>query len=61
MGLNMITNDRQYTAAKEKLAILQASSKAPIKKEMPDIIAEATRGQLKEMINEIKGEIKEYE
>ena len=57
----MIISDRQYTAAKEKLAMLQASSKAPIKKGVPDIIAEAAKGQLIEMINEIKGEIKEYE
>ena len=57
----MIISDRQYTAAKEKLAMLQVSSKAPIKKGVPDIIAEATKGQIKEMINEIKGEIKEYE
>ncbi len=57
----MITSDRQYVAAKEKLAMLQASLKAPIKKGVPDIISKATKGQLKEMISEIKEGIKEYE
>jgi len=57
----MITSDRQHMAAKEKLAMLQTSLKAPIKKGVPDIVAKATKGQLKELIKEVRSEIKEYE
>jgi len=57
----MITSDRQYTTAQEKVAMLQTSLKAPIKKGVPEIIAKASKGQLKELISELEAEIKEYD
>jgi len=56
----MITSNRQYKAAQEKLTMLKTSLKAAIKKGIPEIIAKAAKGQLQELISEIEVEIKEY-
>lgn len=56
----MITSDKQYEAAKEQLNMLIQSLSAPVKKDVPLIIAEAGKSQLKELIDEIKKNIDEY-
>ena len=57
----MITSDKQYTATKEKLAMLEESlAKEPVNT-VPDIIRETNEGQLQSLIAEVREEIKEYE
>lgn len=56
----MITSDKQYAAAKEQLKLLMQSLSAPIMKEVPAVIEEAAKSQVKELIAEIKAEIDEY-
>lgn len=56
----MITSDKQYKAAKEQLDMLIKSLSAPLKKDVPLIVVEGARSQLKELIAEIKSNIDEY-
>ena len=56
----MITSNKQYEAAKEKLQMLMQSLLTPTKKEVPEVIAAASRSQIQELIDEIKTNIDEY-
>ena len=51
-------SNRRLSAAKEKLDMLQISLEAPIKSNVPDVIAKATKAQLEELFKEVKNEIK---
>jgi len=57
----MITSDKQFIVAKEKLAMLQESLAKKPAKPVPDIIRETTEGQLQSLIVDVCEEIKEYE
>lgn len=56
----MITSDKQYKAAVAQLEMLSFSLSLPKKKNVPDVVENAARNQLKELINEIKENIDEY-
>ena len=56
----MITSDKQYAAAKEQLARLNASLSSPKKKDVPARIAKAGKAQFLELTDEIQQNIKEY-
>ncbi|MGQ3890152.1 helix-turn-helix domain-containing protein [Legionella sp. CNM-1927-20] len=56
----MITSDRQYEAAREQLKRLQQSLMTPIKKGVPASIAEASKKQTQELMDEIQRDIDEY-
>ena len=56
----MITSDKQYAAAKEQLSMLIQSLSAPVKKDVPALIQEAAKSQIKELIAEIQAKIDEY-
>jgi DNA-binding transcriptional MerR regulator len=56
----MITSDKQYEAAKEQLRMLEQSILIPTKKNVPKLIAQAAKRQIKELIDEIKINIDEY-
>ncbi len=57
----MITSDKQYTAAKEQLAMLKASLSSPKKKDVPALIEKAGKAQLQELIGEIQLSMEEYD
>ncbi len=57
----MITSDRQYAAAKEKLALLEESLVQELDSAVPDIIRETSEGQLQSLVTEVRSEIEEYE
>ena len=57
----MITSDKQYVAAKEKLAMLTGSISSPKKKGVPDFVEQAGKAQLQELITEIQLNVEEYE
>ena len=57
----MITSQKQLTAAKEKVRLLQAGLAAPPAAGTPAILVDAARGQVEELIAEIETEIREYE
>ena len=52
--------DKQYAAAKEQLSMLIQSLSAPVKKDVPAVIQEAAKSQIKELIAEIQAKIDEY-
>ena len=56
----MITSDKQYAAAKEQLSMLVQSLSAPVKKDVPAVIQEAAKSQIKELIAEIQEKTDEY-
>ncbi len=57
----MITSDKQYAAAKEQLAMLTASLSSQKRKGVPDLIENAGKAQLQELISEIQLNMEEYE
>jgi hypothetical protein len=57
----MITSDKQYAAAKGKLAMLEEALVAPRRDDVPLALIEVAQGQTHEMAEELKGEIAEYE
>ncbi len=57
----MITSDKQYTAAKEQLAMLMTSLSSRKKKKVPALIEKAGKAQLQELISEIQLDMKEYD
>ncbi len=57
----MITSDKQYGAAKKQLAMLTTSLTSPKKKDTPDLIDNAGKAQLQELIEEIQLNMKEYD
>jgi hypothetical protein len=57
----MITSQKQYLAAQEKLKVLKDSTKSKFKTGVPDILKKAAQGQTAELALEIENEIKEYE
>lgn len=57
----MITSDKQLVSAKEKLGHLSYSLSCPIKNNVPNVIANAGREQIKELFSEIQSDIDEYE
>jgi hypothetical protein len=59
--LDMITSDKQYTASKEQLNMLQESLFVENDKDIPEIIKNVSKEQLKSLIPDIQVEIDEYE
>jgi hypothetical protein len=57
----MITSDRQYDTAKNKLDDLKQALKQPAKESLPKQLIEGARKQTKSLIAEIQKEIQEYE
>ena len=57
----MITSDKQYVASKKQLAMLQEALASDMKKDIPDVVKEAGKAQLAELIAEVRAEIVEYE
>lgn len=57
----MITSDKQYQAAQDKLKMLEASVKAPTKRGVAKAIVDAGKAQTQELIGELQAEINEYE
>lgn len=57
----MIKSDKQYTASKKQLAMLEKLLAANMKKDVPKAIKDAGKKQLLELISEIRYEITEYE
>ncbi len=57
----MITSDKQYRAARDKLEMLEASHTAPSKVGIAEVIADAARLQITELADELQTEIDEYE
>ena len=57
----MIVNDKQYAATKKKLKMLEDSLSAPKKKGVADAIARAAVAQTKELVDELRAKIVEYE
>ncbi len=57
----MITSDKQYGAAKKQLVMLSESLSAPKKKDVPDVIEQAGKAQIQELMGEIQNDVNEYE
>ena len=57
----MITSDKQYRAARDKLEMLAASHTAPSKVGIAEVIANAARLQITELADELQTEILKYE
>ena len=57
----MITSDKQYNEALKKIEMLQGSLLLPKKTNIPEIIAEAGKSQIHELIEHIQNDIKEFE
>ena len=57
----MITSDKQYEAAKKQLARLAESLTAPMKKNVPEVIANAGKAQIHELMAELQFDLDEYE
>jgi len=57
----MITSNKQYVAATEQLAMLNASLSSPKKKGVPELVEKAGKAQLQELISEIQLNIEEYD
>ena len=57
----MITSDKQCEVAKQQLAMLNDSLRAPAKTDIPEIIQEVGKAQVKELMAEIKANIDEYD
>ena len=56
----MITSDKQYKAAVRQLEMLSFSLSRPINEGVPQIIENAAKSQTRELIDEIKANIEEY-
>ena len=56
----MITSEKQYVAAKEQLRLLEASFLRPAKKNVPDVIVNASKQQIQELMREIQKNMSEY-
>ena len=56
----MITSDKQYKAALQQLEMLSISLSRPINQGVPTVVENAAKSQIKELISEIKSNIKEY-
>lgn len=57
----MITSEKQYIIAKEQWAMLNDSLCAPVKTDIPEIIQNAGKAQVRELMAEIKANIDEYD
>lgn len=57
----MITSDKQYEVAKQQLNMLNDSLRAPAKTDVPEIIQEAGKAQVQELIAEIQANLCEYD
>ena len=57
----MITSERQYQMAKEKLGMLKKALKQGVKSNIPLLLAKAAKGQTQELMDEMRTEIQEYE
>jgi ribosome-binding protein aMBF1 (putative translation factor) len=57
----MITSDKQYAAAKKQLMMLTTSMVAPGKEEAPDLIEQAAKAQMLELVDEIQRNMEEYD
>ena len=57
----MITSDKQHRVASEKLAMLKESLARAYKRDVPDVVRRARKGQLESLVFEVAAEVKEYE
>ncbi len=57
----MITNHKQYLAAKEKVSMLKSALIQQKKPAVSDVLEVAHDAQVLELLSEIESEIKEYE
>ncbi|MGK5084676.1 hypothetical protein WDW37_15380 [Bdellovibrionota bacterium FG-1] len=57
----MITSERQYKVAQEKLTLLREALSAPIKPGVPEILVKAARGQTQQLAEKVGNEISDYE
>lgn len=57
----MITSQKQYLAAKEKVSMLKAGLAQQKKPGVPEVLAAAHDGQVSELISDIESEITDYE
>jgi methyl-accepting chemotaxis protein len=57
----MITSKKQYEVSKQQLAMLQQSFEAETRPDLPEVIAQSSKGQLKELIDEVAAGIEAYE
>lgn len=57
----MITNHKQYLAAKEKVSMLKLTLTQQKKPAVPDVLEVAHDAQVSELLSEIENEIKKYE
>ena len=57
----MITSDKQHRVATEKLAMLRESLAREYKRDVPDVVRRARKGQLQSLVSEVEAEVKEYE
>ena len=57
----MITSEKQYQASKEQLAMLQESFDTKIKENIPEVVREAGKAQLQDLMSELQQEVDEYE
>lgn len=56
----MITSDKQYRAAVQQLEMLSSSISMPINKDVPTVVENAAKSQIKELISEIESNIEAY-
>jgi hypothetical protein len=56
----MIKNDKGLESSQEAIAQLRKMLEAPIKEDIPEIVAKAAKGHVQEQIDEIQKEIDEY-
>ena len=57
----MITNDKQHRVATEKLTMLKESFAREYRRDVPDVVRRARKGQLESLVSEVEAEVKEYE
>lgn len=56
----MIRDDKEYAASQKQLIMLEKALASDVKKGTPDMVKEAGKAQLKELIDNIQTEISEY-
>ena len=56
----MIKSQKQLMAAQQKLQMLKMSLSQPVAPGVAEVVADAARGQVQELIEEIAAEIEEY-
>lgn len=57
----MITSDKQLEASKQQLAMLQQSLIAPVDENITEVVRNASKVQLQNLIDDVQKEIADYE